>query len=116
MELLCPKYIIENGNLILAKVKYHRQLALDENNKENIKGGEWFLFKPNDNKFIFHSDSHDYGQASLEDVRGCVENGRIFTGKCLSRNISFQHKFAYNTGCEIIDLEVKVTADGKDNN
>lgn len=116
MELLFPKYIIENGNLILAKVKFHKQLVLDEKKIENVKGGGWFLFIAATNQIVFHGDSHDYGQASLEDVRECVENGRIFTRKCLSRNISFDHKFAYNTGSEIIDLEVKVTVDGKDDN
>lgn len=101
-----PKFIIEDGNLILAKVTYHNQLVTD---KDKVKGGGWFKFNQQENKFVFYGDSHDFGAASFDDIKNCVEGGKVFNSKYLHRNISHKHHFAYFTGTETIDFVVKDT-------
>lgn len=36
-----PKFIIENDNLILGKVQFHKHLATDS---KGVKGGGWYEF------------------------------------------------------------------------
>ncbi len=95
------KFIIEGENLILMKVTYHKDIAI---NIENVKGGGWFIYKQDTNSFIFSGDSHDFGAAKLEDIKECVTKGNVFSDNRLYRNISNKHKFQYNTGTELINL------------
>lgn len=96
-----PKFIIEDGNLILMKVSYHKNIVTDIN---KVSGGGWFNFKKDLNMFIFYGDSHEFGKAKFVDVKRCVEEGRVYSDKYLSHNITNKHKFGYDTGSEIINL------------
>ena len=96
---LFPKYIIEDGNLILSRCSYHRELVTD---KADVKGGGWFSVK--DNVWRFHGDSHEFGKAKLEDVQRAVNEDKVFTNKYLTHSIANTHKFVYDTGTEIIEL------------
>jgi hypothetical protein len=96
-----PKFIIENDCLILGKVTYHKELCV---NKDNVAGGGWFMFKPDENLFIFSGESHDFGKARFNKIKECVENKKVFQESVNRRNLSDKHKFAYNTGLEIIPL------------
>lgn len=99
--MVFPKFIIEGDNLIISKVQYHHQIAID---KSKVKGGGWFRYLKQTNMFVFYGDSHDLGQAKFEDIKKCVENGNIYSDSRLHRNISDKHNFGYDTGTEIITL------------
>lgn len=69
-----PKFIIETNDelgdcLILSKCTYHKDLVTDPT---KVKGGGWFSY--DDGTFTFYGKSADYGEASLEDIKHCVEN------------------------------------------
>lgn len=100
-----PKFIIENGNLVLGRVTYHRELVV---NKYNVNGGGWYRIPKEELDglliIIFSDSSEDFGAARLEDIKECVKNKKIFSDNKLQRNISDRHKFAYDTKTEIIYL------------
>lgn len=103
---LFPKYIIETddelGNcLILSKCSFHHELVTDKN---KVKGGGWFKYDSSKNMFIFFGDSHEFGQAKLEDVKKCVEEDKVFTNPHLTHSIAKNFKFKYDTGSELIEL------------
>ena len=93
------KFIIEDGNLILSRVTYHKQIATDHS---KVKGGGWF--RREENKFIFYGDSQDFGKAKIEDIQECIKSGNVFSNKMLLYSIADKHTFAYDTGSEIIEL------------
>ena len=99
---LFPKFIIEDGNLILSKVTYHKELVSDKN---KVKGGGWFVYKPEEKTFIFNGESHDFGKASFEDIKTCIINKQVYSDSMLVNNISELYTFAYNTGSEIIKIK-----------
>lgn len=97
-----PKFIIEDGCLIIAKVLYHKQLV---ENKDNVRGGGWFRYDRIENTFTFHGQSEDFGKATLEDIKKCVDEGRVYN-RIKTRCIIDKHSFYYDTGTEIIELRV----------
>jgi len=101
-----PKYIIETRDnlgdcLIISKCTYHKHLATDVN---KVKGGGWFKINHETKVITFHGESHDFGQASFEDVKACIQSGNVYGNSRLSRPILDPYKFAYDTGSEIINL------------
>lgn len=86
-----PKFIIENDNLILGKVEYHRHLAT---NTKDVKGGGWYEFDHERKMFIFHGESFDFGAAKIEDIKRCIELKNVFDTN-VSRNIFYNNNFAY---------------------
>ncbi len=96
-----PKFVIEDGNLIIQKCTYHKQIVTDPT---KVRGGGWFRYDNDNRRFIFHGESTDFGRASIEDIRKCVQEKRVFSNKSCIRNLAEDHTFAYDTGSEIIDL------------
>lgn len=96
-----PKFIIEDGNLIIGKCKFHNELVTD---KDKVQGGGWFTYRREDNSFTLSGDSHEFGAAKLEDIQKAVTEKKVFARKGPSRNISDLHIFKYNTQSEIINL------------
>lgn len=101
-----PKYIIETDDefgdcLILSKCTYHIELATFET---KVKGGGWFRFNSEENSFTFHDSSDRFGQATLEDVKKCIIEDKVFTNPMLHHSIAKKHTFYYDTGSEIILL------------
>jgi len=94
-----PKFIIEDGNLILSKCLYHKELATD---KTKVTGGGWFSF--NDDTFIFYGNSHDFGEASIESIKDAIAEDKVFTNKYKRHSIAKKFKFIYDTKFEIIPL------------
>ena len=100
-----PKFIIKTDDelgdcLIIAKCSYRKDLADDAS---KVKGGGWWVFK--DNTFVMYGDSHDFGAATIEDIKNCVNSGNVFTNSMLINSIAEDHEFGYNTGTEIISLK-----------
>lgn len=98
---LYPKFIIEDGCLILQKVSYHKDIATDIT---KVKGGGWFRFEHDNKRFVFHSQSEDFGKATIEDIKLAIDNKEVYTNKYKTINIAEKYKFAYDTGSEIIEL------------
>ncbi len=96
-----PKFIIEDGNLILSKVVYHKNLVDDV---DKVSGGGWFVFNENLNMFVFYGSSFNFGKAKFVDIKKCVEDGKVYSDKYLNHNITNKYKFGYDTGTEIINL------------
>lgn len=99
-----PKFIIETDDelgdcLIICKSTYHSDLVT---NKEKVKGGGWFNFK--DETFTLFGESHEFGKATIEDIKQCIENGNVFSNPSVVYSISGKYNFKYNTGTEIIEL------------
>jgi len=100
-----PKFIIKDGNLILMKVQFHREIAqLSESDIEkqkhkqlDIKGGGWFRYMPELKKFILYGKSFDFGAARLEDIKTCIEAGRVYSNYLLTHTVAEGTKFEYMT-------------------
>ena len=106
MRDLFPKFIIETDDdlgdcLILSKCTFHKDLVTD---KEKVKGGGWFKFNRENNSVTFSGDSHDFGRAKLEDIQKAVDEDKVFTNPYLTHSIAKKHKFFYDIGSELIEL------------
>ena len=95
-----PKFIIEDGNLILSKCKLHKDLATDP---EAVIGGGWWRF--DGTTFIFGGESHDFGRAPFEDVKKAVEEDKVYTNPLLTHSIANKYNFSYDIGSEIIKIK-----------
>ena len=100
---LFPKYIVEDDCLIIGKVSYHKELATD---KTKVKGGGWFRWDNEGSKriLILYGSSNDFGKASLNDVKICVEAGKVFTDKFQINELPNEIGILYDTGTELIKL------------
>lgn len=96
------KFIIENGNLILAKVTFHKEIVKDAS---KVNGGGWFRYEHDTKTFVFFGNSTDFGEAKLEDIKTCVKHGKVYGDNRLLRNISNNYNFSYDTGSEVIEIE-----------
>ncbi len=98
-----PKFIVEDGCLIIRKVTFHKEMVID---KSKVKGGGWFRYDKETNTFILYGESVDFGMADIEDIKKCIENNNVFSSQYKHRNISDNYNFSYDTGSEIIQLKV----------
>ncbi len=102
---LFPKFIIEDGSLIISKVSYHIDIALDI---KKVKGGGFFRWaeqvEGQKRMLVFYGESTVFGKASIEDIKACIESGNVFTNKYQTHSIADDHKFGYDIGSEIISL------------
>lgn len=98
------KFIISDGDIVIGKVTYHKQLVWDKDT-EIISGGGWFTINSDDKTITFYGDSHDFGKAKLEDIQKCVDEHRVYTNPLKCDTISEKFKLKYRTdNNEIIDL------------
>lgn len=97
-----PKFIIEDGILILSKVTYHNELVEDE---EKVQGGGWFRYDSDNKTFILNGSSHEYGTARIEDIKKAIKDDKVYTGVYAGNSIAKEFKFVYYEQCgEIIQL------------
>ena len=98
------KFIISNGDIVIGKVTYHKQLIWDLDS-EIISGGGWFIINCDDKTITFYGDSYDFGEAKFEDIKKCVDEHRVFSSPLKNNEISGKYKLKYKTDDdEIIDL------------
>lgn len=106
-----PKFIIEGNALIVGKCTYHKQLLHGKEDTSTVKGGGWWRIDKDDSKhLILHGDSHDFGRASIEDIKHCFEKGVITHryGKNNSLFIKRFNKVSYDLhGLEMIEIYKK---------
>lgn len=98
-----PKFIIEDGDLILAMVTFHKEMV---SNKAGVKGGGWFRYKNEDKSFTLFGDSHDFGKAKLEDIMECIRTKRVYSDKFRVRELLPKFKFYYDDGFTVTELTV----------
>lgn len=96
-----PKFIIEGDALIIQKATYHKDIATD---RKQVRGGGWFRYSDKTNTFTFFDQSEDFGPARYEDIKKCVEEGKVFEGRGRRRNISDRYKFAYDMKTSVIPI------------
>lgn len=99
MSDVFPKFVIEDGDLIIANCTYHKEIATDVSKVKS--GGFWQ--KVNE-FYILSGESYQYGKAKIEDIKACIANKRVFIGKERKKNVS-DKGFAFDTGKEIITLK-----------
>jgi len=86
------------------KVSYHKEIVTDIT---KVKGGGWFRRTDETNTITFYGASFDFGAAKLEDIRKCIEDGKVFTNPDLTHLIVNNTNFSFDTGFEIIELSVR---------
>jgi hypothetical protein len=96
-----PKFIVEGDCLIIGKCTYHRQLATD---KKYVKGGGLWKWKREEKEIHLYGASEDFGYATAEDIKACIDAGNVFWSYNGGRKI-VDHTFYFKTGCEIIKLK-----------
>lgn len=92
------KFIIETDDtegdcLILAKCTFHYELVTDQ---LKVKGGGWWSMDK-EKKITLFGSSHDFGDASIEDIQQCIKNKKVFSSKALFNNITDSFNFEYRT-------------------
>ena len=102
IEDLFPKWILEDGDLIIMKVKYHRDIVTKD--RSTVKGGGWFGFNSETKTFRLFGDSHDFGKANIEDVKVAILNDRVFTNSLRIDSIANKWNWTWDTGSELIPL------------
>lgn len=101
MSDVFPKFIVEGNCLIIAKCTYHKELVTD---KEKVKGGGLWKWDREKKEITLYGSSFDFGRASTEDIKTCIEAGNVFLSYEGGRNVSDQ-SFILKTGIEIIKLK-----------
>jgi hypothetical protein len=84
---MAKKFIINNGNLVMGHVEYHKELLSDHT--KTVGGGWWEYNKEKDIMYLY-SRSMDFGQAKREDVIGAIQTGLISTSL---NNTKFFHSY-----------------------
>lgn len=69
-----PKFIINNGNLVLGNVEFHRELARDH---KTTKGGGWYHLDKEAKKLYLYSESMDFGPCARPDVEQAINEGLL---------------------------------------
>jgi hypothetical protein len=107
MTELYPKWIVVtvdgNDRLIIGKVKYHKDLC--EENKENVKGGGWWKYNPNENSFTLGGSSFEFGRCKEEDIIACIENEEVYPNK-MYRTMN-NHTFKLDRESEIVTIKTQ---------
>jgi hypothetical protein len=100
MQEVFPKFIVEDNHLVIGKCTFHKQLA---ENTADVKGGGLWKWDKEKKVFNLYGSSDDFGYASPEDIKTCIEAGNVYWSYIGGRNIS-DHTFYLNTGYETIKL------------
>jgi len=69
-----PKWIIENGVLIIAKANYHRDMAKDTT---KVVGGGWWDYDKETHTFLLYGLSTDFGQVTDKQFEDCKLHRRV---------------------------------------
>lgn len=71
---MAQKFIINDNEIILGDVEFHKELIVDQQkHKQTIGGGRWFWDE--DGKIVyFYSSSTDFGQVTKEQFESAFAN------------------------------------------
>ena len=85
-----PKYIIEDGCLIISRVTFHKDMVIE---KDLVRGGGMYVFSHE--VYTLYGESVDFGRATLEDVQQAVTNHKVFSHQYDEDDMSVKYKFLY---------------------
>lgn len=71
---MAKKFIINNGNLVMGHVDFHKELV---NDHSTTKGGGWWEFDKEKNIMYLYNRSIDFGQAKRDDVIQAIQTGLL---------------------------------------
>jgi len=69
------KYIVQDGNILLAKVQFHKQLVT---NPEGVRGGGQYRLDADKMTIKFFGRSHDYGDSDFDEVSRAIAEGKVY--------------------------------------
>lgn len=103
-----PKWILEDGKIVIGKVTYHYQLcSYDgplENQRKHVSGGGAFLYNPEDDSFLLYGISSDFSQCEREAVQFAVDNGWV--GPVYDDGLYAGHCIMFSTKLKLEDALV----------
>lgn len=101
------KFVIEDGNLVIAKCSYHNQLVHRSSNKD-IRGGLWMIDRGT-NTVTLYGSSDQFGMATMEAIKECIDKGEVYTNKYSTHSIADKYNFNYEywEGSEQIIINLK---------
>lgn len=83
-ETVHPKFIVENGKLIIGKVCFHRELAKDE---KNVVGGGWWKFDHQTSTFSLYGQSEDFGPVEKSILEKCIADNEVYENRSLHKKL-----------------------------
>jgi hypothetical protein len=95
--MLFPKFIIENGYLVIGRVTYHEHLL--ETKWDNVSGGG---FWSEENKKVILQESNDFESVDINELKYIIQNNKIKL-KLWNKEISDKFSFKNKNG-ELIEL------------
>lgn len=100
--MLHSKFIVENGDIIIGKVEFHKELVTD---KSKVRGGGLFQLSDDKKTILFFGKSFDFGEPHEEELIEAVKNKRVFANPLRIHHITDKHKFIWqNVYGERIEL------------
>jgi len=84
-------------------VKNHRDIAT---NSSKVIGGGSFIFDNSTNSYTLYGESYEFGAAKIEDIKKCIEDGKVYTNVKLIHSITDKNYFSFYNGSKIIELLV----------
>jgi len=109
-----PKFIVviddvDGYCLLMAKVSFHKQLLSDN---QKCLGGGWFNYDRESNTFFLHGESHDFGKASLENIKKCFEpdSGGVYTNRHMIRDMTDRHNYSYRNEAGEVTVIKQISA------
>lgn len=106
MDDIFPKFIIEDGNLIIGNCTYHRNMVIDE---DNVIGGGGF--KLEHGTITFFGESDQFGKATISDIKKCIDSNKVFTNPSCRVSIAKDYSFYYKNKNKIIDLNCRLISE-----
>lgn len=96
-----PKWIIEDGHLVIGKVTNHRDLAV---NTANVKGGGWFEVDLTNKTILLYGSSSDYGYTEVSDIKAAIAANQA--GSFSRPDMLEGFTFKYSTRYKLEDAQV----------
>lgn len=98
---MAKKFVINNGDLILGQVEYHKELLKGREIKKTSGGGFWHVDDTrnyfNERTIIFYGTSVDFGSVTREQFNSSSKSPSVE-----SMNIYFSEKLVYSEVLEEI--------------
>jgi len=80
------KFIIEDDNLILGRVGYHKELCSNLLDLTKVKGGGLWSFD-DEKTIILFDKSFQFGAVSIKDIKKCIELNQVFSNQYRTRKL-----------------------------
>ena len=97
-----PKWIVEDGCLIIGRVTYHHELSCTNDQTKVKGGGYWHIDK--ENKILhLYGESTTYSYCKSEDIMECVRAGKVGTW---ANEEQFRDYYIYATRASSLEVHM----------